>query len=80
MTAPDRIIASFHGHCAIDGKTYPYGQWFAVDNPLRSSGVEYTRLDLNTRIVTVDQLERFRSVSLSGLVSDEIRAIIGKVE
>jgi hypothetical protein len=62
MSAPDKIIASFHGHCAIDGKTYPYGPWFAVYNPLRSSGVEYVRLDHNTRVVTVDQLERWQVI------------------
>jgi hypothetical protein len=80
MNAPDKIIASFHGHCAIDGKTYPYGQWFAVDNPLRSSGVEYVRLDPNTRIVTVDQLERWYGKMGSWTCQDEIRAIIGEVK
>jgi hypothetical protein len=62
MTPPDKIIASVQGNMVIGEKTYPYGPWFAVDNPLRSSGVEYTRLDPNTRIVTVDQLERWQLI------------------
>jgi hypothetical protein len=62
MTTPDKIIASFHGNMVIGEKTYPYGPWFAVDNPLRSSGVEYVRLEPNTRVVTVDQLKLWSTI------------------
>jgi hypothetical protein len=82
MTPPDKIIASVQGNMVIGEKTYPYGPWFAVDNPLRSSGVEYTRIDPNTRIVTVEQLERLElRLRYAGFArsADSIRAIIGEV-
>jgi hypothetical protein len=47
---------------------------------MAASGHTYTRLDHNTRVVTVDQLERWDTYSIDDDVSNEISAIIGEVQ
>lgn len=75
MSAPDRIFANpYYG--MSQHKTS--GIW-TLGN-ITGHGTEYILLDPNARVVTVDQLDRFRSVSLSGLVSREIGEIIGEVK
>lgn len=82
MGAPDRIY--------IDRG--PKGGWMHRDKRMPDTVAEYIRLDPNTRIVTVDQLERWSALIRQLDIQDdygwnigdnsvaEIRAIIEKVK
>lgn len=70
MSAPDRIWVTYNAKA------------IATDMPRFHSDVEYTRLDPNTRVVTVEKLERWFEVlsTLKHGSHREIRAIIGEVK
>lgn len=72
MSAPDRIY--------IDRG--PKGGWMHRDKRMPDTVAEYVRLDPNTRVVTVDQLEQWEMYfdeSTATRQCLEIGAIIGKV-
>jgi hypothetical protein len=72
MTAPDKIY--------IDRG--PNGGWMHRHKRMPDTVAEYVRLDPNTRVVTVDQLEQWAVYLFEEYPdeSKEIRAIIGEVK
>jgi hypothetical protein len=70
MSAPDKIY--------IDRG--PNGGWMHRHKRMSDTVAEYVRLDPNTRIVTVDQLERWEGQLCNWTCQDEIRAIIDEVK
>jgi hypothetical protein len=70
MSTPDKIY--------IDRG--PNGGWMHRHKRMPDTVAEYVRLDPNTRVVTVEQLEHWFTHSIDYDVSDEIRAIIDEVK
>jgi hypothetical protein len=92
MTAPDKVWA-WCFQVSTDGDWGGWGGYarqtnlHPLDDRERATGAEYTRSDLiaqsnpNTRVVTVNQLERWMASMPHTFKSHkEIRAIIGEVK